>query len=291
MKVWLNGELVDREAAALSVWDHGTLYGDGVFEGIRSYGGTVFQFAAHLDRLFSSAERIRLQIPQSRQELQDATYATMEANGTADGYIRMVVTRGAGTLGLDPNKCPRPSTFIIVGAVALYPEDLYERGMPVILAETVRTSPASLDPRVKSLNYLNNIRAKLECLDAGVSEAIMCNDRGEVAEATGDNVFVVRDGQLRTPPAEAGILLGITRNVVLHLCHRLGLPAAEQAIRPEDLRAADECFLTGTAAEVIAVTQVDGQTIGDGQVGPVTRKLLDAFRAFTQSDEELPYTP
>ena len=291
MKVWLNGELVDRDNAKLTVFDHGTLYGDGVFEGIRSYGGKVFQFPAHLGRLFQSAAQIRLDMPYSREQLRAATYAALEANGAADGYIRMVVTRGVGTLGLDPRKCPHPNAFIIADDIALYPEELYQRGMPVIIAKTVRTSPASLDPKVKSLNYLNNIRAKIECLDAGVSEALMLNEKGELAEGTGDNVFLVADGTVVTPPPEAGILLGITRNVVLHLCQRLGIPARAESIRPERLFAADECFLTGTAAEVIAVNQVDGRAIGDGTVGPVTRKLLEAFRALTRSGEELPYTP
>jgi len=291
MKVWLNGELVDRDNAKLTVFDHGTLYGDGVFEGIRSYGGKVFQFPAHLDRLFQSAAAIRLDVPYSRGQLRDATYAALEANGAADGYIRMVVTRGAGTLGLDPRKCPQPNAFIIADDIALYPEELYQRGMPVIIAKTVRTSPASLDPKVKSLNYLNNIRAKIECLDAGVSEALMLNEKGELAEATGDNVFVVADGRVVTPPSEAGILLGITRNVVLHLCQRLGIPARAEPVTTDRLFAADECFLTGTAAEVIAVNQVDGQPIGDGTVGPITRRLLEAFRALTRSGEELPYTP
>jgi len=289
MKVWVNGELVDKQQAALSVYDHGTLYGDGVFEGIRSYGGNVFQFPAHLDRLFCSAEQIRLTMPYSRQELTDATYEALRANDITDGYVRMVVTRGPGTLGLDPNKCPRPSAFVIADQIALYPEEMYENGMPVIIAKTVRMSANMINPRVKSLNYLNNILAKTECIDAGVPEALMLNARGNLAEATGDNVFIVKDGQVVTPPAEAGILLGVTRAVVLHLCGKLGVDAAERDVTPGELYQADECFLTGTAAEVIAVTRIDGATLGDGKAGPVTRKLLAAFREFIRSGETIHY--
>lgn len=289
MKVWVNGQLVDKQQAALSVYDHGTLYGDGVFEGIRSYGGTVFQLDAHLDRLFCSAAHIRLQMPYSRQELADATYETLRTNDITDGYIRMVVTRGEGTLGLDPNKCPRASAFIITDQIVLYPEEMYENGMPVIIAKTVRISPNMISPRVKSLNYLNNILAKTECVDAGVPEALMLNAQGNIAEATGDNVFIVRDGQIITPPPEAGILLGVTRAVVLHLCGQLGIEAVERDITPGELYRADECFLTGTAAEVIAVTRVDGATLGEGKAGPVTRRLLTAFREFIRSGEKIDY--
>ncbi len=289
MKVWIDGGLVEKQDARLSVFDHGVLYGDGVFEGIRSYGGKVFQFPAHIDRLFASAEQIRLKIPYSRQELIDATYETMRANDIVDGYVRMVVTRGEGTLGLGPDRCPQPRTFIIADQISLYPDEMYVKGIPVIIAKTVRTSAASLNPRVKSLNYLNNIYAKIECLDAGVSEAIMLNDRGEVAEATGDNIFIVKDGKVVTPPPDASILLGITRAVVMHLCRKMNIPLAEAMITPEELHAADECFLTGTAAEVIAVTKVDGKSIGDGKWGSATRKLFDAFRDFIRTGEEIEY--
>ena len=289
MKVWVDGQLVDKADAKLSVFDHGMLYGDGVFEGLRSYGGKVFQFKAHMDRLFASAERIRLTVPFTAQQLVDATCATMAANGIADGYIRMVVTRGEGTLGLGPDKCSKGSAFIIADQIALYPDELYESGMPVIIAKTVRTSARMVDPRVKSLNYLNNILAKIECLDAGVSEAIMLSEDGDVAEGTGDNVFIVEDGEVITPPAEAGLLLGITRAVVLHLCKKLRIPASQRRVTPDDLLAADECFLTGTAAEVISVTSVDGAPIGDGKAGPITRRLLSAFREFIRSGEENAY--
>ncbi len=287
--VWINGKLVDKNDAKISVFDHGTLYGDGVFEGIRIYGGRVFQFPAHMDRLFVSAERIYLQPPYTKQELIDATYETMRANGVSDGYIRMVVTRGEGTLGLDPFQCFAPCTFIIVGQIAMYSDEMYENGMAVIIAKTTRTPAGCLDPRVKSLNYLNNICAKIECVKASLCEAIMLNDKGNVSEATGDNVFIVKDGVVITPPAEAGILLGITRNAVMHLCKRMDIPLKERDFKPVELYAADECFLTGTAAEVIAVTKVDDRTIGDGKVGPVTGKLLAAFRELTRTDEEIPY--
>jgi len=283
LKIWLNGKLVDRKDAKLTVFDHGTLYGDGVFEGIRIYGGKIFQCQAHVDRLFDSAKAIRLAIPYTKQELTDAMYETLKANGVADGYIRLAVTRGEGTLGLSPFKCPSPNVFIIAGQIVLYPEEMYQHGMAVIIARTIRTSPRMLPPWVKSMNYLNNIMAKIEAIDAGVAEAIMLNEDGNVAECTGDNIFIVKDGHVATPPVEAGILAGITRKVVMRLADKLGIPLAEKDITVEQLYAADECFLTGTAAEVIAVTRVDGKTIGDGKVGPVTRKLLAAFREYIAS--------
>jgi len=285
MKVWLDGQLVDEGDACLSVFDHGVLYGDGVFEGIRAYGRKVFQCQAHIDRLFDSAKEIRLAIPYTKQELIEVTYETLAANDITDGYVRLVVTRGAGTLGLSPFKCPTPAVYIIADQIALYPPEMYEKGMAVIIAKTLRTSASMLKPSIKSLNYLNNILAKIEAIDAGVAEAIMLNAKGNVSECTGDNIFIVKDSGLLTPPAEAGILLGITRAVVLKLAGRLGLPVAEQNIRTEDLYEADECFLTGTAAEVISVTKIDGRTVGGGQPGPITQKLLESFRKFIRSDE------
>ncbi len=283
MKVWLDGNLVDRENAKLSVFDHGTLYGDGVFEGIRIYDGKIFQCEAHLERLFNSARCIRLPIPYTKQELGEAMVQALEANEIRDGYIRLVVTRGAGTLGLTPFKCPDPSVFIIADSIQLYPEEMYTDGMSVIFAKTVRTSPRMLNPSVKSLNYLNNILAKIEAVDAGVPEAIMLNEQGEVAEGTGDNVFIVKDSQVITPPPEAGILVGITRGIVMKLAERLGMALQEKPVTMEELYAADECFLTGTAAEVIAVTKIDGQAIGDGKVGPVAKQLQVAFHEFIRS--------
>jgi branched-chain amino acid aminotransferase len=285
MKVWLNGELVDASQAKLSVFDHGTLYGDGVFEGIRIYAGKIFQVAAHIDRLLRSADSIRLKMPYAKDELIEAMYQTLQANGRRDGYIRLVVTRGAGNLGLSPFKCLQPGVFIIADTIEMYPRQMYEEGMPVIVAKTLRTSRTMLDPAIKSLNYLNNIMAKMEAVDAGAGEAIMLNDKGYVAEATGDNVFIVRSGVLVTPPVEAGFLSGVTRGVVMRLAGELGIPVAQENFKPADLYTAQECFLTGTAAEVIAVATVDGRNIGQGKVGPLTRKLMTAFRQFTQSPE------
>jgi branched-chain amino acid aminotransferase len=283
MKVWIDGKMLEKAQAKVSVFDHGLLYGDGVFEGIRVYGGRIFRCRAHLDRLFASAKCIRLAIPISWQEIQDAMIQTIQANGLVDGYIRLVVTRGEGTLGLDPNKCPRPSVFVIADQIALYPRKMYEEGMAVIIAKTRRTSDIMLPPSVKSLNYLNNILAKMEAIDAGVCEAIMLNDRDEVAEATGDNVFLVKNGQVVTPSPEAGILIGVTRQLVIDLCAELGIPLAQRPVHVEDIRQADECFLTGTAAEIIAVTQVDGLAIGTGKPGPVTMRLQQSFHEMIAS--------
>jgi len=285
MKVWLNGKLVDRQDAKLSVLDHGTLYGDGVFEGIRTYGGKVFQLWAHVGRLYNSARQVRLAIPYTKQELVEAMYETLRANSIVDGYIRLVVTRGEGTLGLNPFKCAEPGVFIIADQIALYPPEMYDSGMAVIIARTVRTSARMLNPAIKSLNYLNNIIAKIEAVDAGVAEAIMLNEQGNVAECTGDNIFIVKDGRVVTPPHGAGILVGITRGVVLSLAGKLSIPLAEKDLTAEDLYAADECFLTGTAAEVIAVTKIDGRAIGDGKVGAMTRRLLGAFREYIASGD------
>jgi branched-chain amino acid aminotransferase len=287
MKIWLNGELVERDEAKLSVFDHGVLYGDGVFEGIRAYGGAVFECQAHVDRLFESARAIRLAIPYTKQEIAQAVRDALAANDLTDGYVRLVVTRGAGTLGLSPNKCSAPSVFVIADQVALYPPEMYRDGMAVIIARTIRTSPRMLSPAVKSLNYLNNIMAKIEAIDAGVAEAIMLNEKGNVAECTGDNIFIVSRGGLVTPPPEAGMLQGITRAVVIRLAAGLGIPVAEKDIAPEQLYAADECFLTGTAAEVIAVTKIDGRTVGSGKPGQVTSKLLSAFRAYIASGKSM----
>ena len=280
MKVWLNGTLVDKEDAALSVFDHGTLYGDGVFEGIRIYGGKIFELRAHVERLFESARQIRLAVPYTKQELGEAMYETLRTNEIVDGYIRLVVTRGCGTLGLSPFRCPDPSVFIIADQIALYPDEMYANGMAVIIARTTRTSARMLNPSIKSLNYLNNILAKIEAIDAGVAEAIMLNEQGNVAECTGDNLFIVKDGRVITPPLDAGILGGITRGVVLRLAAEASLPRVEQDVTVEALYDADECFLTGTAAEVISVTKVDGRSIGDGRPGPITQKLLAAFRQY-----------
>ncbi len=284
MKVWMNGKLIDKERAAVSVYDHGLLYGDGVFEGIRVYNGKIFQCDAHIDRLFASASAIRLKIPITREEITEAMERTVAANGIVDGYIRLVVTRGPGTLGLNPFKCTSPVVFVIADQIAIYSPEMYENGLEVIIAKTRRISPEMLPPLVKSCNYLNNILAKIEAVDAGVPEAIMLNAAGQVAEATGDNVFIVSHGVVITPPIETGILNGITRKVTINLARQLDIPLIERAIEVDELYAADECFLTGTAAEIIAVRKVDGRVIGQGKAGPITLKLMEAFRKFIRSE-------
>jgi branched-chain amino acid aminotransferase len=283
LKVWLNGQLVERQEAKISVFDHGLLYGDGVFEGIRSYAGKVFRLEAHLRRLFDSANGIRLTIPMTPREMADAILATLAANGLKDSYIRVVVTRGEGTLGLDPNRCPNPQVFIITDKIALYPQELYENGLEIVTAATMRNHPNAVNPRLKSLNYLNNILAKIEAIDAGVLEAVMLNHLGYVAECTGDNVFVVRDGRLLTPPIAAGILEGITRDEIIDIARESKIQVREENLTRQDLYVADECFLTGTAAEVIPVVRIDRRTIGTGKPGPVTNRLAEEFHRRTRA--------
>ena len=282
LKIWLGAGLVDEADAKVSVFDHGLLYGDGVFEGIRVYGGRVFEFDAHLKRLFESALAIRLPIPMTRAKMVEAVETTVKANDVTDGYIRLVVTRGAGTLGLNPFVCENACVFIIAATIQLYPEELYEKGMKVISATTVRNHPLAIPPQVKSLNYLNNILAKIEALDSQVPEAIMYNHVGYVAEATGDNVFIVRNKIVHTPPVEAGSLEGITRSVVIRLARQEGLQIVEKNLTRHDLYVCDEFFLTGTAAEVIGVVEIDGRTIGDGKPGPITRLLREKFDAYAR---------
>ncbi|MEN6338110.1 MAG: branched-chain-amino-acid transaminase [Phycisphaerales bacterium] len=280
LKIWLNTGLVDESEAKISVFDHGLLYGDGVFEGIRVYSRKVFELEAHIKRLYESARAIRLTMPMNPKELTDALETTVKANGIVDGYIRLVVTRGVGSLGLNPFTCERSGLFIIASTIQLYPEELYEKGMRVISATTVRNHPLAIPPQVKSLNYLNNILAKIEALDSKVPEAIMYNHEGYVAEATGDNVFVVRNDVVCVPPVQAGSLEGITRGVVIRLARREGLEVAEKNLTRFDLYVCDELFLTGSAAEVIGVVEVDGRTIGDGKPGRITRLLRDRFFAY-----------
>ncbi len=282
LKIFLDGKIVPVEQARISVFDHGLLYGDGVFEGIRSYGGRVFRLDAHLRRLEHSARAIRLELPLTSAELTTAVYDTLKANNVIDGYIRLVVTRGVGYLGLSPVRTGRPSVFIIADQIELYPKDLYDKGMDIISSSVVRNHPNAVSPRIKSLNYLNNILAKIEALDAGVQEAIMYNHLGNVAECTGDNIFLVREGGLQTPPLDAGILEGITRDAVIELVRKRGLPLREMSLTRHDLYIADECFLTGSAAEVIPVTKIDGRPIGTGQPGPITRQLMADFRELVQ---------
>jgi len=283
-KVFLNDKLVDRDQAAVSIFDHGLLYGDGVFEGIRSYERRVFRLKQHLDRLYESAGAIRLEIPFSKGALQDKIVETLKANGLDNAYIRVVVTRGVGDLGLDPRKCPRATLFVIADKIKLYPEELYRNGLPIIIAKTRRNHPLTLDPRIKSLNYLNNILAKIEAIDGGTEEALMLGLNGEVVECTGDNIFIVKRGKLITPPDSVGALKGVTQYAIIELAEKRGISTEFRNMMPEELFDADECFLTGTAAEVIPVVRIDNKTIGEGRPGPVVKQLLEDFRALTKTD-------
>ena len=283
LKVYISGTLYAKEDAKISVYDHGLLYGDGVFEGMRSYSGKVFRLQEHLDRLWDSAKAIWLEIPTTKQQLAQAVNDTLAANNISDGYVRLVVTRGAGTLGLDPNRTSHPQIIIIADHIALYPAEFYERGLEIVTASTIRNHPAALSPRIKSLNYLNNILAKIEGLKAGCVEALMLNQKGEIAECTGDNIFLVRHGELLTPPVDAGILEGITRNAVMEIARAAGIVVRETPLTRHDVYIADECFLTGSAAEVIPVVKVDNRDIGDGQVGPITKKLRTLFHELTRA--------
>jgi branched-chain amino acid aminotransferase len=276
-QIWIDGKLYDKQDAKISVYDHGLLYGDGVFEGIRVYGRKIFEVDAHLERLYASARAIRLSVPMPPGQLKAAIEQTISTNGFVDCYLRVIITRGTGCLGLSPAKCPAPSIIIIAETIELYPRQMYEQGMSIITASVIRNHPNAVSPRIKSLNYLNNILAKIEAIDADVPEAIMLNHEGNVAECTADNIFIVRGGQVQTPTTADGILEGITRKVILQICGELGIPCVEKTLQRHDLYIAQECFLTGTAAEVIAVTRIDGRLIGDGQVGPITRRLSDAF--------------
>jgi branched-chain amino acid aminotransferase len=277
LRIWIDGQFHDKENAKISVYDHGLLYGDGVFEGIRVYRGNVFEFDAHIRRLFDSARAIRLTPPLSPEQFKAAVQETILINKFSDCYIRLVITRGPGYLGLNPSRCPKPSVFIIADTIELYPPELYEKGMSIITSTVVRTHPNSLSPRIKSLNYLNNILAKVEAADAGVPEAVLLNQEGNVAECTGDNIFIVRSGEVQTPTTSDGILEGITRHAIIDLCRSLAIPCKEKTLQRHDLYIADECFLTGTAAEVVPVTKIDQRTIGSGNHGPVTKRLMDAF--------------
>jgi branched-chain amino acid aminotransferase len=281
-RVYINGTLFDKHDAKISVYDHGLLYGDGVFEGIRIYSGKVFRLGEHVDRLYDSARSIALDIPMSREDMTKAVEETVAANTKGDAYIRLIVTRGVGTLGLDPRKCT-PNVIIIVDGISLYPKELYENGLDIVTAATIRSHPAALSPRVKSLNYLNNILAKMEAIRAGCLEALMLNHKGEVAECTGDNIFVVKNGLIRTPPLDAGILEGVTRNAVINLAQDAGFTVKEATLIRHDVFTADEVFLTGTAAELIPVVKCDGRPIGAGKPGPVFRQLREAFLTLVRS--------
>ncbi len=284
MKIYLNGQFVEKEQAVVSVFDHGVLYGDGVFEGIRAYNGRVFRCKEHIDRLYDSARAIALEIGMTKDEMEDALLKTLEVNNLDDAYIRLVVTRGVGDLGLDPANCAKPTVFIIADKISLYPDSLYENGLEVITVSTRRNCPDTLSPNIKSLNYLNNILAKMEAKRAGVLEAIMLNKEGYVVECSGDNIFIVKNGVVITPPASAGALKGVTRNASIELIkNKLNIELKEELISTYDLYTADECFLTGTAAESIPVVKVDGRTIGDGKPGTIFKKLLVEFKALTRS--------
>ncbi|MCA8988173.1 MAG: branched-chain-amino-acid transaminase [Planctomycetaceae bacterium] len=284
MKIYLNGQYVSEDEAKVSVFDHGLLYGDGVFEGIRIYNKRVFLIQEHVTRLYESARAIRLVIPISEAEMTAALEKTVEMNGLTDGYIRLVVTRGAGSLGLDIRRTSNPQVIIIADRISLYPQELYETGLKIITASTIRNHPQALSPRIKSLNYLNNIMAKIEGTDAGCLEALMINHKGDVAECTGDNIFIVKNGILKTPSIDAGILEGITRNAVIQLAREAGLTVEEVTLTRHDIYVAEECFLTGTAAEVIAVVELDGRKIGTGVPGEITKDLKHRFEKFARGE-------
>ena len=278
MKIYLDGKFVDSADAKVSVFDHGLLYGDGVFEGIRLYSGNVFRLEEHLERLEYSARAIMLKLPLTRAELREATCETCRQNGLADGYIRLVVTRGVGDLGLAPWLCPKPSIFIIASTITLYPREHYENGLSIVTVPTRRINPAALPSTVKSLNYLNNIFGKIEARQFGALEAIMLNDQGYVAECTADNIFIVHKGELITPAASQGALKGVTRSTIFDIARELGVPIREADLTRYDVWVADECFLTGSGAEVVPAVKLDGREIGDGRPGPITKRVLEAFR-------------
>ena len=284
MKIYLNGRLVDREDAVISVFDHGLLYGDGVFEGIRTYDSLVFRLKEHIDRLYKSADAIALTIPLNKTEMMEAVITTLKANKLTDAYIRLVVTRGPGDLGLDPRKCKKPTIFIIADKIALYPKEFYQKGLDIVTATTKRNLPQALDPRIKSLNYLNNILAKIDAIKSGTAEAIMLTHDDYVAECTGDNIFIVAGGELLTPPTDVGALEGITRDAVIGIARRTDVPVFEKMLRMENVYGASEVFLTGTAAEIIPVVKVDERVIADGTPGKMTLKLWDEFKKLTKTD-------
>jgi branched-chain amino acid aminotransferase len=281
--VWLDGKWHDRETATVSVYDHGLLYGDGVFEGIRVYGGKIFKLSEHLDRLYDSAKAIWLTIPMPKEELVAVTEEAVRRSGIAEAYIRHIVTRGVGDLGLDPRKCPKPTVIIIVDTIRLFPEEMYENGLRVVTAGTPIPHRESLSPRVKSLNYLAHILAKIEGIHSGADEVLMLDSEGHVAEGSGQNLFVVKQGVIRTPAAYAGILKGVTRDVVVELGRKAGYEVEETTLNRYDLYTADEAFFTGTASELISIRQADGRTIGIGKPGPVTRDLRSRFQALVRS--------
>ena len=286
MKIFIDGKFFEQRDAKISVFDHGLLYGDGIFEGIRAYNGRVFKLKEHIDRLFCSAKSILLDLPMSHSEIMKATVETCRRNKIRDGYIRLVVTRGVGTLGLNPNRCKNPSLIIIADKIQLYPQELYQRGMAIVTVPTTRNLHSALNPAIKSLNYLNNIMAKIEATNAGCEEAIMLNAEGFVSECTGDNLFIIKENHMQTPPLSAGALYGITRRVVMEMGVKSGLSVSEPNLTRHDLFNADECFLTGTGAELIPIVKIDGRVIGTGKPGAITRKLVVQYRALTKASGE-----
>jgi len=283
MLIYLDGKFVPKAEAKISVFDHGLLYGDGVFEGIRSYKGRVFRLDEHLERIYNSARAIMLEIPLSISEMEEVLLETLRRNNLHDAYIRLVVTRGVGDLGLDPAKCPKPTVFIIADKITLYPQEHYENGLEIVTVATRRNIPDAINPRIKSLNYLNNILAKLEGKQAGALEALMLNAEGYVVECTGDNIFVINNGALITPPKYVGILEGVTRNAVIELAGNMGVCVKEEPFTLYEVYTADECFLTGTAAEIIPVVKIDQRKLGDGKPGEMTKKLAAAFKQLTET--------
>jgi branched-chain amino acid aminotransferase len=289
-KIYIDGQFFAEQDAKVSVFDHGLLYGDGIFEGIRFYNGRVFRLEEHLQRLWDSARSICLEIPMSMPAMTEALLESIRQNDLRDGYIRLVVTRGVGNLGLNPAQCKKPSVIIIAATIALYPPEVYLKGLTVVTCATRRTGPSALNPAVKSLNYLNNVMARIEANLAGADEALMLNDAGNVAECTADNVFVMKHGQIFTPPISAGALRGITRSVAFELAAEMGLRITETDITRHDVFIADECFLTGTAAELIPVIKADGRTIGNGTPGPITQRMMARFREITRETGTPIYT-
>jgi branched-chain amino acid aminotransferase len=286
MKIFLDGKFCNERDAKVSVFDHGLLYGDGIFEGIRAYNGRVFKLNEHIDRLFCSAKAILLEIPMAHSELMKATVETCRKNKLREGYIRLIVTRGVGTLGLNPRTCKNPSVIIIADKIQLYPPEYYQRGLDIITVPTTRNLHSALNPAIKSLNYLNNILAKIEANNGGCEEAVMLNAEGFVAECTGDNLFIVKNGELFTPPLSAGALYGITRQTVIELAKLASMKVSEPNLTRYDLFNADECFLTGTGAEIVPVVKIDGRIIGTGKPGKITRKLTEEYHALTKTSGE-----
>lgn len=290
MLIYIDGEFLPKAEAKVSVFDHGLLYGDGVFEGIRSYNGRVFKLDEHLERLYDSAKSIMLEIPISIETMEETVLETLRRNNLREAYIRLIITRGVGDLGLDPDKCPKPSIIIIADKIVLYPQKYYEDGLEIITASVRRNYAEAINPRIKSLNYLNNILAKIEGKQAGTEEVLMLNAEGYVVECTGDNIFWIKNGTLVTPPVHMGILEGVTRNSVIDLAREAGIRVEERVFTRHDLYIADECFLTGTAAEVIPVVKIDRRAVGDGQPGKITQRLIAAFRQLANSTGTPIYT-